>query len=79
MTEAVGTSETFLNFHQTTLGYNPEDSHLHTRHSKNQKSHLAHTLYFLLFRSKGKVEPQPIMEAHKVEIKFRSLLSSGKN
>jgi hypothetical protein len=28
MTEAAGTSETLVNFYQTTRRYNPEDSHL---------------------------------------------------
>jgi hypothetical protein len=30
MTEAARTSETLVNFYQTTRRYNPEDSHLHT-------------------------------------------------
>jgi hypothetical protein len=29
MVEAARTSETLVNFYQTTLRYNPEDSHLH--------------------------------------------------
>jgi hypothetical protein len=28
MMEAAGTSETFVNFYQTTQHYNPEDSHI---------------------------------------------------
>jgi hypothetical protein len=31
MMEAASTSETSVNFYQTTRHYNPEDSHLHTR------------------------------------------------
>jgi hypothetical protein len=40
MMEAARTSETLVNFYQTTLRYNPEDSHLHTRRRENLKSHL---------------------------------------
>jgi hypothetical protein len=36
--EAVSTSETSVNFYQTTQPNNPEDSHLHTRHRENIKS-----------------------------------------
>jgi hypothetical protein len=35
MMEAASTSETLLNFGQTTRRYNPEDSHLHTRRREN--------------------------------------------
>jgi hypothetical protein len=38
MMEALSTSETLLNFYQTTLRYNPKDSHLHTRHRENLNS-----------------------------------------
>jgi hypothetical protein len=40
MLEAAGTSETSVNFYQTTRSNNPEDSHLHTRRRENLKSHL---------------------------------------
>jgi hypothetical protein len=40
MMEAASISETSVNFYQTTRRNNPEDSHLHTRRRKNQKSHL---------------------------------------
>jgi hypothetical protein len=33
--EAAGTSETSVNFYQTTRRYNPEDSHLHTNRREN--------------------------------------------
>jgi hypothetical protein len=36
--EAVRTSETLVNFYQTTRRYNPEDSHLRTHRSENLKS-----------------------------------------
>jgi hypothetical protein len=39
MMEAARTSETLVNFYQTTRHYNPEDSHLHTHHHENLKSH----------------------------------------
>jgi hypothetical protein len=32
MMEAARTSETLVNFYQTTRRYNPEDSHLHPRY-----------------------------------------------
>jgi hypothetical protein len=40
MMEAASTSETLVNFYQTTRRYNPEDSHLHTRRLENLKSYL---------------------------------------
>jgi hypothetical protein len=40
MIEAVNTSETSVNFYQTTRRNNPEDSHLHTQRRENLKSHL---------------------------------------
>jgi hypothetical protein len=41
MIEAVRTSETLVNFYQTTRRYNPEDSHLRTHRRENLKSYLA--------------------------------------
>jgi hypothetical protein len=38
--EAVSTSETLVNFYQTTRGNIPEDSHLHIPRRENLKSHL---------------------------------------
>jgi hypothetical protein len=38
--EAASTCETSVNFYQTTLRNNPEDSRLHTRHRENLKSQL---------------------------------------
>jgi hypothetical protein len=40
MMEAVSTSETSVNFNQTTQRNNPEDDDFHTRRRKNLKSHL---------------------------------------
>jgi hypothetical protein len=37
MMEAASNSETSVNFHQSALHYNPEDSHLHTRRHENLK------------------------------------------
>jgi hypothetical protein len=39
MMEAARTSETLVNFYQTTWRYNPEDSHLHTHHHKSLRSY----------------------------------------
>jgi hypothetical protein len=40
MMEAARTSETLINFYQTTRRYNPEDSHLRTHRRENLKSYL---------------------------------------
>jgi hypothetical protein len=40
MMEAARTSETLVNFYQTTRCYNPEDSNLHTHRRENLKSNL---------------------------------------
>jgi hypothetical protein len=40
--ETVNTSETSVNFYQTTLRNNPEHSHLHTHRRENLKSHEEH-------------------------------------
>jgi hypothetical protein len=42
------TSETLVNFYQTTRRYNPEDSNLHTHCRENHKSYL---IDFLTFHS----------------------------
>jgi hypothetical protein len=39
MMEAASTSETLVNFYQTTRRNNPEDSHLHTHRHENLKYH----------------------------------------
>jgi hypothetical protein len=39
MMEAASTSETSVNFYQTTWRNNPEDSHIHTRRRENLKSY----------------------------------------
>jgi hypothetical protein len=44
MMESASTSETSVNFYQTTQRNNPEDSHLHTRLRENLKSHNGHYL-----------------------------------
>jgi hypothetical protein len=45
--EAASTSETSINFYQTTRRYNPEDSRLHTLRRENLKSYLIFELQFL--------------------------------
>jgi hypothetical protein len=51
MMKAASTSETSVNFYQTTRRNNPEDSHLHTRRRENLKSHLVNlyeaTLHYI--------------------------------
>jgi hypothetical protein len=44
MMETARTSETLVNFYQTTRCYNPEDSNLHTHRRENLKSYLPYTL-----------------------------------
>jgi hypothetical protein len=39
MMEAARTSETLVNFYQTTRRYNPKDSHLRTHRRENLKSY----------------------------------------
>jgi hypothetical protein len=41
MIEAARTSETLVNFYQTTRRYNPEDSHLRNHRRENLKPYLA--------------------------------------
>jgi hypothetical protein len=49
MMEAARTSETSVNFYQTTRRNNPEDSYLHTRRRENLKSHsLKHVSSYLI-------------------------------
>jgi hypothetical protein len=43
MMGTASTSETSVNFYQTTRRNGPEDSHLHTRRPENLKSHLDST------------------------------------
>jgi hypothetical protein len=47
MMEAARTSETLVNFYQTTRRYNPEDSHLRTHRRENLKSYFVP--FFLSF------------------------------
>jgi hypothetical protein len=61
--EAASTSETSVNFYQTTRHNNPEDNHLHTRRSENLKPHFFSTAKIIL---KGKMIPLHAMEAHGV-------------
>jgi hypothetical protein len=45
MMEAASTSEMLVYFCQTTQCNNPENSHLHTRHCENLKSHIYNYFY----------------------------------
>jgi hypothetical protein len=49
--EAARTSETLVNFYQTTRFYNPEDSNLHTRRRENLKSYLVNLWSYKLYVS----------------------------
>jgi hypothetical protein len=40
MMQAVETSETSVNLHQSAQNYNPEESHLHSHRHENLKSYL---------------------------------------
>jgi hypothetical protein len=51
MMEAVRTSETSLNFNETTRRYSPESCHLHTRRRKDLKSHITTIVYFKQYTS----------------------------
>jgi hypothetical protein len=52
MMEAANTSETSVNFYQTTRHNNPEESHLHTRCRENIKSHKDYLLSWKLLQPK---------------------------
>jgi hypothetical protein len=57
MMEAAATSETSVNFYQTTRRNNPEDNHLHSRRRENLKSHKVNEVsvlitYLLLYEFK---------------------------
>jgi hypothetical protein len=54
MMEAARTSETLVNFYQTTRRYNPEDSHLRTHRRENLKSYLL-IIWLKKFRRAGRV------------------------
>jgi hypothetical protein len=47
--EAARTSETLVNFYQTTRRYSPEDSHLRTHRLENLKSYLVFSLTTHIF------------------------------
>jgi hypothetical protein len=47
MMEAARTSETLVNFYQTTRRYNPEDSHLRTHRRENLKSYIWRILHVI--------------------------------
>jgi hypothetical protein len=47
MMEVASSSETSVNFYQTTWLNNPEDSYVETRHHENLKSYFQNTRYGL--------------------------------
>jgi t-SNARE complex subunit (syntaxin) len=48
MMEAARTSETLVNFYQTTRRYNPEHSHLRTHRRENLKSYLVAIIIIII-------------------------------
>jgi hypothetical protein len=54
MMEAARTSETLVNFYQTTRRYNPEDSHLRSHRRQNLKSYLKTTVVRLINQGLGR-------------------------
>jgi hypothetical protein len=56
MMEAASTSETSVNFYQTTRSNNPEDSDLHTRRRDNFKSHVTELAIGVQFLSVAEVK-----------------------
>jgi hypothetical protein len=48
MMEAARSSETLVNFYQTTRCYNPEDSHLRTHRRENLKSYLEIEMFIII-------------------------------
>jgi hypothetical protein len=66
--EAASTSETSVNFYQTTRRNNPEDSHLHTCRRENLKSHNMN--YLGKEARKKKVETFSL----KITVKFQIIL-----
>jgi hypothetical protein len=61
MMEAARTSETLVNFYQTTRCYNPEDSNLHTHCRENLKSEPVDVYFKIPWHLPGGTE-----ENHKV-------------
>jgi hypothetical protein len=62
MLEAASTSETSVNFYQTTRRNNPKDSHLHTHCRENLKSHKitehGKASYYISKRQQPELYPQ---------------------
>jgi hypothetical protein len=52
MMEAARTSETLVNFYQTTWRYNPEDSHLHTHRCEILNSYLRNNEWKIVLRER---------------------------
>jgi hypothetical protein len=51
MTGAESISEMLVNFYQTTLRYNPEDSHLRTHRRENLKSYVEALVQLLTWKA----------------------------
>jgi hypothetical protein len=61
MMEAANTSETSVNFYQTTWRNNPEDNHLYTRCRVNLKSHKHFTTSRMAMNSMSPIQWVPMI------------------
>jgi hypothetical protein len=72
MMEAARTSETLLNFYQTTRRYNPEDSHLRTHRRENLKSYM---LYDVLNFPMNAKDIQSFSGTYKYTVRYPGFVS----
>jgi predicted glycoside hydrolase/deacetylase ChbG (UPF0249 family) len=68
--EAVWTSETLINLNQSTLGYNPGNSHHHTHYHENLKSYLKRAI-MQQGRARRTDETEMWKEQEKIEKKIK--------
>jgi hypothetical protein len=69
MMEAARTSETLVNFYQTTRRYNPEDSHLRTHRHENLKSYEILAVY-----SENRTKPMNTLCVQNVKLMFKQVV-----
>jgi hypothetical protein len=75
MMEAASTSEMSVNFYQTAQHNNPEDSHLHTHHHENLKSHFIQ-IHFQDLCGSWSVRFRRVEELHVFIVCLKRLLSA---